>query len=187
MITCCETILRLKLILIGAPGSGKGTQSKRLAERYNLKHVTSGDLLREEQEKDTKLALKIGELMQSGKLFPDELVKDVLIDNVPACNFILDGYPRKISQISTFKNIDLVIFIDLPQEECINRILHRNEGRADDNKEAASVRFNCFKKETEPVIEYYKHMGILELIDGIGSEDEVFGRITEALFKRFNI
>lgn len=186
MFTCCSTVSRLNIIVIGAPGSGKGTQSKRIAEKYSLTHVTSGELLREESKKDTVLAEKIEELMETGKLFPDELVKKVLINNVPESNFVLDGYPRKLSQTSTFKDIDLVLFIDLPEEECLKRILGRNEGRADDNEEAASVRIKCFKKETEPVIDYYQNKGILETIDGSKTPDEVFELIVEAIFKRFN-
>lgn len=187
MVTCCSTITKLNLIIMGAPGAGKGTQSKRLAEKYSLKHVTTGELLREESEKQTKTAEQIKELMETGKLFPDDLVKQVLIDNIPKTNFILDGYPRKLSQISTFKDIDLVIYIELSEKECVSRILNRNEGRSDDNEEAIKVRLKCFQKETEPVIDYYKNKGILETINGDGSEDDVFAKICEVIFKRFNI
>lgn len=187
MPTCCQTSTRLNLIVIGAPGAGKGTQSKRISEKYNLTHITSGELLREESQKETETAEKIEQLMETGKLFPDDLVKQVLLDNVPKSNFILDGYPRKLSQISTFSNIDLVLFIDLPEDVCVSRILNRNEGRSDDNEEAVKVRLRCFRKETEPVIEYYKNKGILETIDGNGTEDDVFAKICEVIFKRFNI
>ncbi len=183
--TCCTT-QKLNLVIIGLPGSGKGTQSTKIAERYNLKHVTSGDLLRQEAENGGKYAKRIEELMKTGKLFPDELVESILIDHVPKENFILDGYPRKLSQVETFKDIDLVVYIELPEDEVVNRIIHRNEGRADDTKEAIKTRLSVFHKETEPVINHYKTKNILEVVDGLGTEDQVFERITNVIFKRFN-
>ncbi|ELA42887.1 uncharacterized protein VICG_00202 [Vittaforma corneae ATCC 50505] len=184
--TCCTT-QKLNLIVIGLPGCGKGTQSAKIAKHYNLKHVTSGDLLRQEVERNSKYAKQIQELMKTGKLFPDDLVNSILLEHVPKENYILDGYPRKLSQVKTFEDIDLVIYIELPEQEAVRRILHRNQGRSDDSEEAVKVRLRAFDRETEPVIEYYKSRGILEVVDGQGSEEEIFGRIQELIFKKFNI
>lgn len=184
--TCC-TIQRLNLIVIGLPGSGKGTQSAKIAKHYNLEHITSGDLLREEINRKSKYSNQIEELMKTGKLFPDDLVDAVLLEHVPKQNFILDGYPRKMSQIHTFEEIDLVIYIKLTEDEAIKRILHRNQGRLDDTREAVKTRLDMFFKLTEPVIEYYSSKGILEEVNGNGSEEDVFGRIKEVIFRRFNM
>lgn len=186
MATTCCTTQKLNLIVIGLPGCGKGTQSARIAGHYNLKHVTSGGLLRQEVERGGKYASQIQELMKTGQLFPDDLVNSILLEHVPRENYVLDGYPRKLSQVDTFGDIDLVICIELPEEEAIRRILHRNQGRSDDSREAVRVRLRAFKKETEPVVDYYRSKGILETVDGQGTEEEVFGRIKEAIFKKFN-
>lgn len=184
--TCCTT-QRLNLIIMGLPGSGKGTQSDKIAKRYDLKHITTGQLLREEAEKDTKTAREINRLMKTGELFPDELVNSVLTESMPRSNFLLDGYPRTLTQVDVVKDIDLVIYIDLPEEEAIRRILNRNEGRPDDNEKTVKIRLDAFNTETIPVIEYYKKKGILEIVDGMGSEESIFNRITEVIFRRFNI
>lgn len=178
---------RMNMIIIGLPGSGKGTQSKRIANHYGIRHMTSGGLLRQESEGDTKTSAEIRELMKTGQLFPDELVEEVLLKNVPKENFILDGYPRKLSQVNTFGDIDLVIYLCLPEKDALKRILSRQEGRSDDNKEVAEVRLRVFKDETEPIIGYYKQKGILEVIDGSKAEDDVFNSIKEVIFKRFQI
>lgn len=184
--TCCTT-QRLNLIIIGRPGSGKGTQARMVALHYGIAHVTSGDLLRQEVEKNGRHAKKIQELLETGKLFPDDMVNEVLLDRVPKENFILDGYPRRLSQTKTFDNIDLVIYIDVPEDEVTNRILHRNEGRQDDTVEAIEIRLRAFKNETEPVIKYYKEKGLLTVINGLGSQDDVFARVKTVIFEKFNI
>lgn len=181
------TIQKMNIIVIGLPGSGKGTQSRKLAEHYNLKHVVSGDVLRQEAKKDTQFAKELRDLMKSGRLFPDELVNKVFLEHVPEYNYILDGYPRKLSQTSTLNDIDLVLFIEVSEDEAIRRILHRNEGRSDDNAESIRKRLQVFKEETEPVINFYKEKGVLEVVDGNGNEEEIFGKIKEIIFKRFNL
>lgn len=185
--SCCSTMPRMNLVIIGFPGSGKGTQSKLISKHYGVRHITSGHLLREESKKDTKAAAEIRELLKTGQLFPDELVKKILLENMPRENFILDGYPRKLSQVNTFKDIDLVIYLDLPHDEALKRILSRQHGRCDDNRETAKVRLRIFKEETEPVIDYYKQKGILEVIDGTKNEEDVFDSIREVIFKRFQV
>lgn len=175
------------MIIIGLPGSGKGTQSKMIANHYGVKHITSGGLLREESEGDTQVSAEVKELMKTGCLFPDELVESVLLKNTPKENFILDGYPRTISQVNTFKEIDLVIYLSLPEEEALRRILGRQEGRSDDCRETAEVRLRIFRDETEPIIDYYRQKDILEVVDGSKKEDDVFNSIKEIIFRRFQI
>lgn len=185
--TCC-TMVRLNLIIAGFPGSGKGTQAKKIAKHYGLKHVSSGELLREEAEKDSSpYAQEINKLASSGKLYPDDLVKSVLLERVPSDNFILDGYPRKLSQVETFKNIDLVIFLTLSEKEAIKRISLRKEGRPDDNAKTAETRISVFLKDTKPVMDYFSKKGLLVEIDGGKTIDIVFSAIREAIYKRFQV
>lgn len=187
MTTCCCTRSRMNLVIIGMPGSGKGTQSKKIADCYEIKHITSGELLRNESKKSTKNAKIIKELLGTGQLLPDSIVNEVVAENKPECDFILDGYPRKISQAERLSEIDLVIFIDLPEEEAVKRILKRKDGRSDDNEEAVKIRLKEFGEQTEPVINWYKEKGILEIVDGRGTEEDVFSRIKELIFKKLNI
>ncbi|KAM0681709.1 hypothetical protein GINT2_000223 [Glugoides intestinalis] len=184
--TCCTT-QRLNLIIIGMPGSGKGTQSKKVAAAYNLVHITTGELLRLEAEKKTVTGKKINELLKSGKLLPDEIVNNLVKENITKDNFILDGYPRKLTQTEMLKDIDLVIYIFVSEEVAIKRILSRKEGRVDDNEEAAKRRFKAFEEETKPVIDYYKNKGILEVVEGSGTPEDVFSAVKGTIFKKFNI
>ncbi len=184
--TCCTT-QRLNLIIIGMPGCGKGTQSKKLAATYNLAHITTGELLRQEAEKKTVTGKKINELLKSGKLLPDEIVNNLIKENISKDNFILDGYPRKITQAEMLKDIDLVIYVVVSEEVAIKRILGRKEGRVDDNEEAAKIRFKAFEEETKPVIDYYKKKDLLEIVEGSGTPEDVFGAIKATIFKKFNI
>lgn len=171
----------LNIVIVGLPGCGKGTQSEKIADKYNLKHVSSGEILREESKKDTLQAKKINDLMLKGTLFPDELLNAVFLDNVPKNNFILDGYPRKISQVDVINNINLVLYLFLNEQEAIERILHRKDERKDDNKETIKIRLDAFHKETEPVVDYYKSKGIYYEVNASGSPDEVFKKIVNII------
>ena len=173
----------LNMVILGYPGCGKGTQSKLLAEVYNLKHISSGDLLRLEIEKNTGRAKKLKEYMESGTLFPDELVNEIVLECVPEENFILDGYPRKLSQTETIDNVNFALYIDLKEEEAIERILNRKDGRVDDNREVVRVRLQTFREKTQPVIDHYRSMGSLHEVDGSGTPEEVFRRVKECVSK----
>lgn len=173
----------MNLIIIGLPGCGKGTQSELISKEYSLTHISSGDLLREEQNKGTARGQKIARFMQEGVLFPDDIVNSILLDHVPEKNFILDGYPRKLSQVEVIKNIDKVIYLTLSEDEAIRRILDRNQGRLDDNEDAIRIRLHAFREKTQPVIDYYdKHKKLIE-VDASGSPEEVFLNIKKILNK----
>lgn len=173
----------LNIVIIGLPGCGKGTQSEILASKYSLAHISSGDLLRDEQEKNTPLGRKIAKLMEEGVLFPDNIVNSVVLENVPPSNYILDGYPRKLSQVEVIKSVNAVIYLTLPEKVAIKRILDRHQGRVDDNEEAIKIRLEAFREETKPVIKYYSDKGLLVEIDASGTPEEVFERIETALKK----
>lgn len=183
--TMQETAKSPNVIIIGLPGCGKGTQSSMISEKYGLTHVSTGKLLREEGEKDTRLGTRIREHISGGELLPDELVNAVLLENLPNSGYILDGYPRKLSQTSMFENnISLVLYMTLREAEAIKRILGRRDGREDDNEEAVRIRLEAFRKETKPVIDFYKEKGLLYEIDASGTPEEVFKRVEEAFDKK---
>ncbi len=181
----CEMVENksFNIIVIGLPGCGKGTQSEKLAKKYNLKHLSSGDILREERKKNTPEGKKINDLIFEGKLLPDELVNSVFLKNIPERNYILDGYPRKLSQVEFIKDVNIVIYLHLNENEAIERILERKDGRKDDNKETVRIRLEAFRKETEPVINFYKEKGIFYEVDGNGTPEDVFERIVRIVEK----
>lgn len=167
----------LNIVVIGLPGCGKGTQSKRIAEHYNLVHVSSGELLRRRMQSGTPTGCKISKAMEDGNLISDDLVDAVFAENVPSQNYILDGYPRKLSQVDTFPGINLVIYLELPEKEVTNRLLNREDSRADDNEDTIRVRLSDFKAKTKSVVDFYADRGILHNVDAMGTPEEVFERI----------
>lgn len=182
--TCTMTQVEekhLNIVFMGMPGSGKGTQAAKLADKYSLVHISSGDLLRKEMEEDTPFGKEIRRHMEEGILFPDELVNSVLLGKVPSCDYILDGYPRKLSQVEVIKSVNLVLYLALSEKETVARVLNRNEDREDDTEDAIMVRIAAFKKKTQPVIDYYKERGILHEVDGSGTPGEVFERVQKVI------
>lgn len=176
----------MNLIILGAPGSGKGTQADLLAKECNLIHLSSGQLLRREAEEKTPKGKLIADLLIEGKLFPFETVLSVLEPALLAAKtgFILDGTPRNISQIEPLEylfsenkiKIDKVIYLDIPIEEGIKRIMKRAEieHRSDDNYDSAKTRMETYQIETLPVIDYYQKQGYLLKIDGTPDIQTIF-------------
>lgn len=168
----------MNLIILGAPGSGKGTQADLLAKEFNLVHLSSGQLLREEAEAKTPKGKIIAGLLGHGKLLPFETVLDLLGPALLSAQagFILDGTPRNLSQTDPLNylfsenkiKIDKVIYLDIPIEEGIKRIMKRAEieHRSDDNYDSAKTRMETYQTETLPVIDYYQKQGLLLKIDG---------------------
>ncbi len=187
-----------RLLIIGPQGSGKGTQGVRVAEALGIPTVSTGDVFRANVKEGTDLGLKVKAIIDTGDLVPDELtgeiVRDRLAQDDASRGFLLDGYPRNLGQVA-----DLDVFLDargepltavielvVPREESIQRLSLRatEQGRADDNAESIAKRLSIYESETAPILDVYRERGIVDQIDGVGSLDEVFERITAALIAR---
>lgn len=186
----------INLILFGPPGSGKGTQAVQLAEKYEILHISTGDLFRYEMGNNTPLGQKAKSYMEKGELVPDEVTIGMLRNKVEANpeakGFIFDGFPRTVAQAQALdamleeegQEVSALIALEVGDEEIVARILNRGKssGRADDNDESIiRNRIAVYNRETAPVFGYYAQTGKTKLIDGIGSIDEIFGRLCAAV------
>ena len=185
----------MRLVLLGAPGSGKGTQAARLKDHLQVPHISTGDLLRAEVAAGSKLGLEAKAVMDAGNLVSDEILLGMLEDRFSrpdtAGGFILDGYPRNLAQADALDQLlgrirqpmDYAVQLEVPTELLVERIAGRAkaEGRADDSPESVRNRLQIYDNSTAPVIEFYRQHGQLTVVDGVGSLDEVFNRIIEAL------
>lgn len=186
------------LILFGPPGSGKGTQSDKIVDRFGLIHLSTGNLLRQEIHDRTPLGLEAKNFMDKGKLVPDEVVIgmiDSCLEKHPqAKGFLFDGFPRTIAQAAALDgllslkktSINKVLALEVTEDELVKRLLKRGQtsGRTDDtNEEVIRKRFNVYKNETEPVAEYYLQHNKLERIQGEGSVDSIFQKLSESIEK----
>lgn len=185
----------MKIILLGGPGAGKGTQATKLKEYYDIPHVSTGEVLREARTAGTELGKKAAEYMDAGKLLPDSIILGIVggkLDMPEMKNgYLFDGFPRTIPQAegldemlrSKNGSIDAVISIEVPDEVVIERLLKRAEieGRSDDNRETIESRLKVYYDQTEPLKQYYRDRGLLKVVDGIGTVDEVFERIRVVL------
>jgi len=185
----------LNIVIFGAPGSGKGTQSELLIEKYGLTHISTGDVLRTEIRKQSELGLKAEAYMSKGELVPDFVVIDIL-DNMIAANgnskgFIFDGFPRTLPQGEALdkmleKNktsISVVLSMEVKDEELTDRLIKRGKisGRSDDNHETITSRLKVYYNHTEPLKEFYKEQGKLVNIEGTGSIEGIFSSITNVV------
>ena len=185
----------MRLVLLGAPGSGKGTQAARLKEYLQVPHISTGDLLRAEVAAGSPLGLQAKEVMARGDLVSDEILLGMLRDRFSRddtrSGFILDGYPRNLAQAAALgellahlgQSFDAAIQLEVDNELLVERLAGRAqaEGRADDNPESVRKRLQVYDQQTAPVIEYYRQQGQLTVIDGVGSLDDVFNRILDAI------
>lgn len=186
----------INLILFGPPGSGKGTQAAKLVEKYQLLHISTGDLFRYEMGNNTPLGLKAKSYIAQGALVPDEVTVGMLRNKVEANpdveGYIFDGFPRTIPQCEALDAllqekgdaISKLVMLDVPDEEIVTRIKKRGEtsGRADDLDESIiRNRIDVYKKETTPVFDYYAEMDKSVKINGVGSIDDIFNRLTEEI------
>ena len=187
------------LILFGPPGSGKGTQSERLIEKFGLKHLSTGDLLRGEIAAQTKLGLEAKKLMDQGQLVPDEVVvgmiRSALENNPQAKGFLFDGFPRTKEQSIALDNllseksaaINVVLALDVTEEELIKRLLNRGltSGRTDDvNEEIIKNRIAEYHKKTSAVADHYKQFDKVVHVKGEGTVDDIFGALSGEIEKR---
>ena len=183
----------LNLVLFGPPGAGKGTQSQKLIEKYGLIHLSTGDILRGEITQGTKLGLEAKQLMDDGKLVPDEVVIGMISNkldaNTEAKGFIFDGFPRTVAQAAALDTlldekstaISGMIALVVDDEELEKRLLERGKtsGRPDDaNPEIIRKRINEYNSKTTPVAEFYKNQDKFTSINGVGSIDEIFTEIS---------
>ncbi|HIK26773.1 MAG: adenylate kinase [Oscillatoriaceae bacterium SKW80] len=180
-----------RLIFLGPPGAGKGTQAQRLRDTFNIPHIATGDMLRSSVAQKTPLGLKAQEYMQRGDLVPDQLILDMMRDRLgqpDAQNgWILDGFPRNVKQAAFLDdllheidhNCELVIFLDVPDEILVNRMLHR--GRPDDQEATIRHRLEVYRSQTAPVIDYYRERQLLVPINGSLSIDEVTAELKEVI------
>lgn len=186
----------INIILCGAPGCGKGTQSKLIVDKYKLMHLSTGDLLRNEIKSNSELGKIVESYISNGNFVPDDMIIDILektIDNMPKNSegIILDGFPRTVNQAETLeimlknRNTDTDILIDIivDEEELINRVIARGltSGRADDNLEIIKKRLEVYHEKTEPVSNFYKNLNKYVSINGMGTIDEIFNRISTVL------
>lgn len=185
----------LNIVIFGAPGSGKGTQSAKLVEKYGLKHLSTGEILREEIEAGTELGKLADGYMSRGELVPDDLVIDILEDligrNGQVKGFIFDGFPRTLAQGEALgrmlakygEDIHAVINLEVDEEELVGRLLKRGKisGRKDDNRETIESRLEVYNRQTAPLKAFYKARGSLKKIEGVGSIDEIFHSIEKEI------
>jgi adenylate kinase len=186
----------MRIVFVGPPGAGKGTQSGRLVGRLGVPHLSTGDLLRAAVEEQTELGEMAAEYMSAGRLVPDELMLKLIGKRVGRddCHggYLLDGFPRTLVQAQSFdvvlgeigEAIDMVIELVVRHEVLIERLAKRQ--RSDDTPDVISKRLRGYEKRTKVVIEYYKPRGIVYQIDGEGSTDEVFARIEHAVSNASN-
>ena len=168
--------MKKHLLFLGPPGAGKGTQAALLSEANSYLHLSTGELLRKEIELGTCLGKQVKGIMNKGELVSDRLVLEIVKKNLDQDNngWILDGYPRNLSQVNSLNDVltnlnqplDIVFYLDIPDEILIKRLLMR--GRIDDNEETIKTRLKIYKGTTEPLIEYYKNLSLLEYINADG-------------------
>lgn len=185
----------MRIILLGPPGVGKGTQSKLLSERHSIPRISTGDILREEVKSASELGKQVEEIMAVGALVSDQimdaLIRSRLSREDVVDGFILDGYPRTVPQAEHLDRflaskgapVQRVIAIMADDEALLERIRKRSidEGRGDDSAETALERLEVYKRQTAPLIDYYRRSGILREVNGLGEIESVLDRIEEAL------
>lgn len=190
----------MRLVFIGPPGAGKGTQCKRLVELLSIPHLSTGEMLRAVKKQDSALSRWVASHIDSGKLAPDHLVMRIVAQKLASdeCKngALFDGFPRTIIQAQllddhlaeTGLDLDMALELKVKEEELIQRILKRAQvdGRADDNYETIRERLNVFNTQTAPLTEYYASQGKLETVDGMQSPDKVFDDIRACVARHQN-
>ena len=187
----------LNIVIFGAPGSGKGTQSERIVEKYGINHISTGDVLRAEIKNGTELGKTAKGYIDQGQLIPDELMIDILASVFDSYKdskgVIFDGFPRTIAQAEALKKMlaergqDVSVMVDLevPEDELMVRLIKRGKdsGRADDNEETIKKRLHVYHSQTAPLIDWYKNEKKYQHINGLGTMEGIFAEICEAIDK----
>jgi adenylate kinase len=184
-----------RLLLLGAPGAGKGTQAERLVEKLGIPQISTGDMLRDAVSAGTEIGVKARDAMDRGDLVPDEVVIGVAEERLGRDDaregFILDGFPRTVAQARALDDmlerrgtlLERCVALVIDEEAVIERLLKRAEieGRSDDGEETIRNRMSVYRAQTEPLVAYYRERGVLAEVDGMGGIDEVEKRVEEAL------
>ena len=187
----------LNIVIFGAPGSGKGTQSERIVEKYGINHISTGDVLRAEIKNGTELGKTAKGYIDQGQLIPDELMIDILASVFDSFKdskgVIFDGFPRTIAQAEALKkmlaergqDVSVMVDLDVPEEELMVRLIKRGKdsGRADDNEETIKKRLHVYHSQTAPLIDWYKNEKKSQHINGLGTMEGIFAEICEAVDK----
>ena len=185
----------LNVVIVGAPGSGKGTQSERIVEKFGINHISTGDVLRAEIKNGTELGKTAKGYIDQGQLIPDELMIDILASVFDSFKdskgVIFDGFPRTIAQAGALKQmladrgqaVSVMLDLDVPEEELMTRLIKRGQesGRADDNEETIKKRLLVYHSQTAPLIDWYKNEGVYKHIQGLGTMDGIFADICKAI------
>jgi adenylate kinase len=188
----------MRIILMGPPGAGKGTQAKVIAERLSIPAISTGDIFRANVSAETELGLQAKRYMDSGDYVPDEvtngMVRDRIAEDDAAVGFLLDGYPRTVAQVAELdamladsgQSLDAVVVLTVDKEEVVQRLLKRaqDEGRSDDTEDVMRHRQDVYFEQTAPLIEVYGERGLLVEVDGMGAVPDVTARVFDALEER---
>jgi adenylate kinase len=181
----------MRMVFIGPPGAGKGTQAERLVHSYGMAHLSTGDMLRAARDAKTEIGVKAEQFMSKGALVPDDIIVGIIAERLvqPDCRkgYLLDGFPRTIAQAEALDKmlaekgtpLDVVLELQVPEEELFRRLAGR--GRADDTPDVIRQRLVAYRKQTEPLLDYYSRGKLLRSIDGLGSVDDIFDRAKAVL------
>ena len=187
-----------RLLIVGPPGAGKGTQSTRITDEYSIPAIATGDIFRAHIKNETELGLQVKAIIDAGDFVPDSLTNDLIASRLQEADalqgFLLDGYPRTVDQLNFLDRIlaesdtalDAVILLVVDPDELVSRLLKRahEQGRTDDTEETIRHRQDLYARETAPLIAVYKERGLVIEIDALGQVDEVSARIAEGLASR---
>ncbi|MHA7985535.1 adenylate kinase [Rathayibacter sp. CAU 1779] len=186
-----------RLLIVGPPGSGKGTQATYIADAFGIPAISTGDIFRYHITHKTELGVRVKAIVDAGDYVPDDLTNELVAHRLSepdaAKGFLLDGYPRTLEQVrfldellASDGKLEAVVRLTADQDELVRRLTHRahEQGRADDTEEAIRHRQNVYIAQTAPIIDVYRERGLLVEVDGIGTVDEVAGRIRDALSSR---
>ncbi len=181
----------MRLVFIGPPGAGKGTQAERLIETYAMAHLSTGDMLRAARDAQTEVGKEAEKYMSAGELVPDDTIIRIIRERLEEADcqkgYLLDGYPRTIAQAEALDGmlaekgtpLDVVLELDVPEEELFKRLAGR--GRKDDTPEVIRQRLVAYREQTQPLLDYYREKGLLKSINGLGTIEEIFDRAKSVL------